>query len=239
MTQSKEIQLMKELEQFDTPTITNVIATYPANQELCLGLYNPQQVNWYTDQNLKCMYPRLGPRCGYAVTAVYGMMHSMFNRLEFYDILAALAETGGPSVLLLKENFDPLMKQRNALLGGNMMTAFKQLGVVGVIGDAPMRDIDEMRPMEVQCLFPGVVAGHGTAAIEAVNVPVHICGMDTAPGEIIHMDENGAVKFPAGYLAEILIRATKMRQYDQEKQAVMQQTSDPRKLADIMKGLYR
>ena len=42
-----------------------------------------------------------------------------------------------------------------------------------------------------------MTAGHGEMAIQAVNVPVSIGGMDVATGEIIHMDENGAVKFPA------------------------------------------
>ena len=31
---------LDELEQFDTPSITNVVATYP-DDPLCLGLYNP------------------------------------------------------------------------------------------------------------------------------------------------------------------------------------------------------
>ena len=34
-------QELKKLEQFDTPSITNVVATYPEDQELCLGLYDP------------------------------------------------------------------------------------------------------------------------------------------------------------------------------------------------------
>ena len=25
---------------------------------LCLGLYNPWTENWYTDQTIRCMYPR-------------------------------------------------------------------------------------------------------------------------------------------------------------------------------------
>jgi regulator of RNase E activity RraA len=40
-------------------------------------------------------------------------------------------------------------------------------------------------------------------AINAVNVPVTVAGMDVAPGEIIHMDENGACKFPADKLADV------------------------------------
>jgi regulator of RNase E activity RraA len=53
-------------------------------------------------------------------------------------------------------------------------------------------------------MMTGTAAGHGDMAVHAVNVPVSICGMDVAPGEIIHMDENGAVKFPADRLDDVL-----------------------------------
>ena len=115
-----------------------------------------------------------------------------------------------------------------------MMTAFKQLGVVGVIGDAPARDIDEMRPLKVQCMFPGTVAGHGSLAVQAVNVPVTVSGMDLSPMEVIHMDESGAVKFPRRYLKEVLERAKKMRALDEEKQKKMRTMTDPEELAAAM-----
>ncbi len=63
---------LTELRQFDTPTITNVVATYPGT-ETCLSLYSPWAVNWYTDQSIRCLYPELGPLAGYAVTCVYGL----------------------------------------------------------------------------------------------------------------------------------------------------------------------
>ena len=70
---SPDIQAMlEELRQFNTPSITNVVATYPESP-LCLGLYNPRTMNWYTDQTIKCMYPELGPVVGFAVTAVYAL----------------------------------------------------------------------------------------------------------------------------------------------------------------------
>ena len=43
-------------------------------------------------------------------------------------------------------------------------------------------------------------------AFQAVNVPVSIAGMDVAPGEIIHMDENGVCKFPADKLEAVLTK---------------------------------
>ena len=47
-------------------------------------------------------------------------------------------------------------------------------------------------------------------AVQAVNVPVSVGGMDVPPGELIHMDENGAVKFPADRAAQVLENAEKM-----------------------------
>lgn len=238
LTQEEEIKIMKELEEFDTPTITNVVATYPA-MSACLGLYDPQQVNWYTDNSLRCLYPELGPRCGYAVTAVYGMVDPAFKRLEFKDVLVEIAEAEGPVILFLKENFSERMKNRNALIGGQHDDGF-QAAWCGWrhwrrSGKRYRRDAS----VKVQCMFPGTVAGHGTAAVEAVNVPVSMCGMDVAPMEVIHVDESGAVKFPRKYLKEVLEKAKELREFDNERMARMCQTTDPLELADIMKGLYK
>ena len=85
----QEQEMLQALRDFDTPSITNVVATYPANP-LCLGLYNPWTENWYTDQSIRCMYPELGRTVGYAVTCVYGLPDPGFNRLTFMDVIDAL-----------------------------------------------------------------------------------------------------------------------------------------------------
>ena len=69
MKESSEFGILNELKSFDTPAITNLVATYPEHH-LCLGLYNPWTENWYTDQSIRCMYPELGRTVGYAVTCV-------------------------------------------------------------------------------------------------------------------------------------------------------------------------
>ena len=84
-----------------------------------------------------------------------------------------------------------------------MTTLFKACGAIGVVTNGPSRDVDEIRPMKFQYIMSGVTPGHGEMAISAVNVPVSVAGMDVAPGEIIHMDENGACKFPADRLADV------------------------------------
>jgi regulator of RNase E activity RraA len=235
---SNTLDLLKELEKCDTPSITNAVATFPNDKENCLGLYNPWEINWYTDQSLKCMYPEFGRRVGYAITVIYGMPDPAFGRLDFLDILKAIDKSPKPVILAIKQNFPEHIKNKNGLLGGNMLTAYKQVGVVGVLTDGPSRDLEEVRPLNIQCMYTGLSAGHGSFAIQAINVPVDICGMDVSPGEIVHMGEDGAVKFPAGYLEDVSIRIKRIEEIDRKKQTAMQQTTDPVKIAKIMKGIF-
>ena len=140
--------------------------------------------------------------------------------------------------MAIKQNFPPEIKKINGLLGGNMMTAFKSMGVVGVLSDGPSRDVDEIRPMNIQYMLTGVTAGHGPFAIEAINVPVDICGMHVAPKDIIHMDENGAIKFPPEAIEQVLANVKKIGEVEEKRQKMMRETSDALKIAEIMKGIY-
>ena len=53
--------LFERLSKIDSPTVTNVVATYASSGD-CLGLYNPWKVNWYTDQTCRCIFPELARR---------------------------------------------------------------------------------------------------------------------------------------------------------------------------------
>ena len=143
-----------------------------------------------------------------------------------------------PVVLVVKQNFPEEIKQINGLLGGNMMTALKSVGVVGVITDGPSRDIDEVRPLGMQYMLTGVTAGHGKFALQSINTAVEVCGMAVAPGEIIHMDENGAVKFPSEYVDEVIIRAEKLQAIEIKRQKLMRKTDEVEEIIKIMSGVY-
>ena len=163
--------MMNELLRYDTPSISNVIATFP-NQKTCLGLYNPWEGRWYTDETLRCMFPE----------------H---------------------------------IRRRNGLLGGNMLTAYKKIGVCGILTDGPSRDLEEIRPLGIQCMFTGLSPAHGPFSVQAVNVPVSICGMDLCPGEIVHMDENGAVKFAENQLERIVANVALLSENEERKKQAM------------------
>ena len=232
MTEQETLQALKG---FDTPSITNVVGTYPANP-LCLGLYNPWTENWYTDQTLRCMYPELGRLVGYAVTCVYGLPDPSFKRLSFMNVIDALDASPKPTILVLQQKFPPEIAGKVGLSGGNMTSAMKAVGCLGMISNGPSRDIDEIRPMQFQNLISGVTAGHGDMAVYAVNVPVSVAGMDVCPGEIIHMDENGAVKFPANKMEAILTNVQALQIEENERQGRLRNVSSAAEVRAIFAG---
>jgi 4-hydroxy-4-methyl-2-oxoglutarate aldolase len=231
----EEQRMLEELRGFDTPSVTNVVATYPANP-LCLGLYNPWTENWYTDTSVRCMYPELGAVAGYAVTCVYGLPDPGFSRLSFVDVLDALERQHKPAILVLQQKFPPALAAKVGLSGGIMTTALKAMGCIGVISNGPSRDIDEIRPMKVQYLLSGVTPGHGDMAVHAVNVPVSVAGMDVAPGEIVHMDENGACKFPAENLAQVLANLRALRGEEEQRMRRLSQAKSAAEMRAIFGG---
>ena len=228
-------EILEELKNFDTPSITNVVATYPSS-ETCLGLYNPWSENWYTDQSIRCMYPELGRTVGYAVTCVFGLPDPNFSRLTFMDVVDALDASPKPTILVFQQKFPPEIAGKVGLSGGNMTSAMKAVGCVGAISNGPSRDIDEIRAMGFQYLLSGVTAGHGDMAIHAVNVPVSVGGMDAAPGEVIHMDENGACKFPANKVEAVLSNVKALQKEEEARITKLGSASSAAEVRAIFSG---
>lgn len=230
-----DLELLEELKKIDTPTITNVVATYPGRPH-CLELYHPWNENWYTDNRLQCWYPGLGPMAGYAVTCTYGLPDPTYKKLTWTDVLEAVDRIGKPSIVCIQQKFPEAIADKVGLSGGNMTSSMRACGAIGCVTNGPSRDIHEIRPMNFQYLTRGICAGHGPQAVHAVQVPVAMAGMDVAPGEIIHMDENGAVKFPADRLEEVVRNAKALLAEEDERVGQLLKTRGIKAVKAIMAG---
>ena len=69
MKKMSQKEMMEKLLKFNSPSVSNIVATYPKNPH-CLGLYDPWYGNWYTDHSVRCIFPEMGRRIGYAFTMV-------------------------------------------------------------------------------------------------------------------------------------------------------------------------
>ncbi|MGQ9781416.1 MAG: RraA family protein [Nitrososphaeria archaeon] len=203
-------EIIQELRKFDTATICNVVATYPQS-DICLKLYDAWYGEYYTDQTVRCMYPELGPLCGYAATAWYSQSSADYTQLDDWALFDHLDSMKKPIILVAKQTYPPEIFNLSGLFGGNMTTEFKAMGVVGIVTDGPMRDYEEIKEMKVQYLATGLTSGHGPLMLRGSNIPVKVAGMAVSPGDIVHMDICGAAKFPERYLPKVLEYAIELR----------------------------
>ena len=218
MSRLTDAQIMQELKKYDTATICNVVATY-AGGDICLSLYDSWWGEYYTDASLHCMYPGLGPVCGYAATAWYSDRKPENTSIDRLVLYKHLNTTSKPTILVVKQTYSPGLENMSGLLGGNMTTSFKAFGVIGVVSDGPMRDLEEIQPMKVQYLVTGLTSGHGALQLRGVGIPVTIARMTVQPGDVIHMDQCGATKFSARFLPKILEYAKELRKRETESKA--------------------
>ena len=216
------IEIIHRLMEFDTATICNVVATYP-DSEICLKLYDAWHGEYYTDQSLHCMYPSLGPICGYAATAWYSQLSADYTNIDEWVLFDHLDETQKPIVLVAKQTYPSEIANLSGLFGGNMTAQFKALGVVGVVTDGSMRDYEEIKEMKVQYLATGFTSGHGPLMLRGADIPVKVAGMSISPGDIVHMDVCGATKFPEKYLLKVLEYATELKERETKFQSVFRE----------------
>jgi len=202
MAKCSEKEMLKKLLKFNTPTVGNVVATYPENPH-CLGLYDNWYGRWYTSQKVKCVFPEKGRRIGYAVTLVFSLPDPKVKSYSFIDLIEVLDQAKKPIVVVAQQKFPSDIADSVGLFGGQMTSLMQASGVVGVVTDGPSRDLDEMRELDIQYIMSGATSGHGDFVISEINTAVSVAGMDVDPGEIIHMDEHGATKFPADKLEEV------------------------------------
>ncbi|MGD2200945.1 MAG: RraA family protein [Candidatus Bathyarchaeota archaeon] len=218
MTGLSDSEIIMGLKDIDTPTISNVVATYPKSED-CLKLYDAWYGGWYTDTKIRCVYPELGPRVGHVATVIFCEESEDHPRVDCWALPEHIEETGKPVVLVAEQQFPPELADRVGLFGEMMTTRYKALGVVGVVTNGPMRDMDAIEPLGVQYYCSGVTPSHGDMMIKAVGVPVSVGGMKVAPGDMVHMDLHGVVKFPTEYAGEILKRARELLEDEAERAA--------------------
>ncbi len=221
MAKCSEKEMLKKLLKFNTPTVGNVVATLPENPH-CLGLYDSWYGRWYTSQKVKCVFPEMGRRIGYAVTLVFSLPDPKVKPVSFIDLIEVLDQAKKPIVVVAQQKFPSDIADSVGLFGGQMTSLMQASGVVGVVTDGPSRDLDEMRELDIQYIMSGTTSGHGDFVISEINTPVSVAGMDVNPGEIIHMDEHGATKFPADKLEDIYKNIEKFSaEEDQQAKAIL------------------
>lgn len=94
-------------------------------------------------------------------------------------------------------------------------------GVAGTIIDGVCRDIPNIKKIGYPIFTKGyyMVTGKERVYLDAVNIPVSICGVQVKPGDIVMADENGALVIPLEFAKEVLEAAREIA----KKEAIIEQ----------------
>ena len=186
-------EVLKQLAQFDTPTIANAVE---------LWNLRPRNLGYLNDSIVAC-FPKLPPMVGYALTTTFRSMSPSRGGDVYSGITQQLESFGdfpGPPVIVFQDLDIPCA---SATFGEVMCSTYKAFGSAGLITSGTGRDLDQVEALRFPAFTNGAICAHGYCHMLSVNVPVMVGGLMIYPGDLLHGDRNGVSTIPVEIATEV------------------------------------
>ena len=217
--------LIEYLKTIDTPTLSNAIEQ----------LHLRPRSEGFTPLQVRCLFPEFGPMCGYAVTAQVETMTEGNPKEErgYVELFEAVEKSPHPAVIAFQEvGASPDYATH---CGEVMATFFTRFGGIGLVTDAGVRDMAEVKALRFHYFARGAVASHANFRIVRVGVPITVMGLVIRPQDILHGDMNGLIQIPKE-AAEGLPKAVESVRTGERR--LMDLTKDPGFTASQLHGRF-
>ena len=192
---------LEAIRRLDTCTVANAIETFQTR------LRN----EGFTDASVGCLFPKLPPMLGYAVTVKIRCSSppaeggSYLDRTDWWNYILSIP---APRVVAVQD-VDP-SPGLGALLGEVHANILLALDCVGAFTNGSVRDIPAVAATGFHFFAAGVAVSHAYAHIVEIGGPVDIAGLKVRPGDLLHGDVHGILSVPLEVAASIPAAAAKI-----------------------------
>lgn len=185
--------IIKNLEQFDVPTISNAI-----------DMLKIRDVNkGFCDASIKQIIPSSKTIIGYAATAKISSLQNITEeQKKMPEKLLRLVYDSQKPVFIVMEDIDE--KPIGSFWGEVNANIYKALGCVGVITNGGVRDLKEVESLGFGYFASAVLVSRANVHIIDYNCPVKIGGLDIYPGDILAGDCHGVLSIPRTVIPGII-----------------------------------
>ena len=188
MTKAQQVSLeiLDFLRRTPTCSVSNAI------EALNVRMRNEGYVHGAT----RCMFPKLPPIAGYAVTgsiraSAPPISGICYQRPDWWRYIAGVP---GPKVMVI-EDLDRVPGV-GALVGEMHAEIGRALGCIGYLTNGTIRDLAAVEALGFQCFASGASVSHSYAHIIEFGAPVTIGGLKISSGDLLHGDRNGIHSVP-------------------------------------------
>jgi 4-hydroxy-4-methyl-2-oxoglutarate aldolase len=173
----------------------------------------------YADARIKCLFPRLAPILGHAVTLKIKCSspplagHSYPDRTDWWNQILKIP---APRVVVIQDTDEH--PGTGAFLGEVHSTILQALGCVGAITNGAVRDLSAVEANRFQFFAGSIAVSHAYSHIVAIGGEVEIGALKIKPGDLLHGDRHGILSIPGEIAADLPAVAGKI--LDQERKLI-------------------
>jgi 4-hydroxy-4-methyl-2-oxoglutarate aldolase len=158
----------------------------------------------FVDGTVRCIFPQLPPRVGYAVTArirssstpIAGRCY--YDRPEWWSYVLTIP---APRFIVAKDvDGRPGM---GALFGEVHANISRALGCCAFVTNGAVRDLPGIEAIGFQVFAASVAVSHAYAHVVEFGEPVEVGGLLIRPGDLLHGDLHGVQSVPISIAEEI------------------------------------
>jgi regulator of RNase E activity RraA len=192
MTSPQTSHDLSVLTRYNTPTVANAIELFDLRPR-SEGFLRP---------GLQCLMPGMSPIAGFASTCtISSQAFESFGRREVYDYWEHVESIPGPRIAVVHDE-DPY-PATGCFWGEVNANVHRGLGCIGTVIDGAIRDVEEMKAAGFQALYAHLAVSHSYIHVSDFGKPVMIQGVLVRPGDLLQVDQHGALIVPIETLPDL------------------------------------